>query len=94
VGTSPPRTSPLAGLVCGNPCYESFGIPLGGGFKNADDFLAKYQKALQNFGNKAGIPSDRLAIFQSVSDNVGDFGGTKKIGGAPEITVDDEVMDR
>jgi hypothetical protein len=75
--------------VCGTPCYEAYGIPVLGGLKNADEFLGKYKKAFDAFNAKAGFPEGQGAIFQSISDNIGDFAGTKKIGGAPAVAVDD-----
>lgn len=78
-------------LICGNPCYEWSGMTIGAGIKNADDFLGKYKGALKAYSDKTGIPFEQFAIFTTVSDDVGNLGGTKKIGGAPATPLDDEV---
>ena len=52
---------------------------------HAQVFLGKMKTATVAYGNERGIPENQMAIFASISDNVGDFGGAKGVpsGGPP-----------
>lgn len=83
-------------LCCGNPCYVSCSLPLVGGLKNSDAFLGKYKAAFNEFKSRTNIPDGELVIFESVSDNIADFGGSRQVevgltaqGGAPAALVID-----
>jgi len=79
-------------LCCGNPCYTQCAYPLVGSLKNPDAFLEKLNAIVTTYHNKHAIPEGERAIFESVSGNILDFGGTKKIGaktgGAPPAAIE------
>jgi hypothetical protein len=81
---------------CGNPCYVKFSMPLMMGLKNSEAFLAKYKAAIEAYKAKSGIVENEMLIFEVVSDNVADFGGSKKVGvggGAPHAPDAPEVFE-
>lgn len=73
------------GLKCclcfGNPCYTACSVPIARGIKDADTFLAQMKGAVNAYGEQNGIPLSERAIFESVSDNVDVFGGSKGVSG-------------
>jgi len=73
------------GLKCclcfGNPCYVNCSIPIATGIKNADQFLVGMKGAINAYGEKHGIPMEERAIFENVSDNIGDLGGANGVDG-------------
>lgn len=78
-------------LCFGNPCYVKYSIPLVGGLKNPDQFLAHMKGATMAYQDKLNIPSSERVVYASVSDNIGDFGGTKKV---PAASVENVEMSR
>lgn len=70
-------------LVCGNPCYVKSSVGLFGGLKNASAFLGASKAAVDAYAQKHNMPTNQMAIFESVSDNIGDFGGSKDIVANP-----------
>ena len=45
----------------------------------ADAFLGKLKVAVTDYQNKHNIAEGHRVIFESVSDNIADFGGSKKV---------------
>jgi len=70
-------------LVCGNPCYVKSSMGLFGGLKNAPAFLGASKAAVDAYAQKHNMPASQMAVFESVSDNIGDFGGSKDIVANP-----------
>lgn len=70
-------------LVCGNPCYVKSSVGLFGGLKNASAFLGASKAAVDAYAQKHNMPASQMAVFESVSDNIGDFGGSKDIVANP-----------
>ena len=84
-------------LVCGNPCYVDASLPIVGGLKNGDEFLVKYKEAVAGWKAKSGIAENEMVIFESVSDNIADFGASKGLGadkpvGAPASPDGDSIQ--
>jgi hypothetical protein len=85
-------------LICGNPCYVDSSLPIYGGLKNADVFLSKYKAAVAAWRAKApaSVKPGEMVVFDSVEDNIGDFGSAKVIdssAGAPS-SPDGESIER
>ena len=80
-------------ICCLNPCYTLCSTPAAVGVKNPDVFLAKLAKEVNAYHEKHGILESERVIFASISDDVGDFGGSSKVvpSGSP---LDGEVMTR
>jgi len=70
------------GICCCNPCYTQCSRPIMGGLKDPETFLSQLKAATTSYHNQMGIVESERVIYASVSDNVGDFGGSKAIAGA------------
>lgn len=69
-------------LICGNPCYENYGVVLVGGLANTDEFITKWQAQYEEWvKSPAGqaIPVDQRVEFAKISDNIGGLGAAKGI---------------
>lgn len=66
-------------LCCGNPCYVDVSYPILNGLKNSSVFASAMKQAVDSYRVKHGLPTNQMAIFQDVNDNVFDFGKAKDV---------------
>jgi len=66
-------------ICCCNPCYVKCSIPIMYGVKNPEVFLSKMKAFTVQFAEKTNIPESQRVVYESVSDNVGDFGGVGQV---------------
>lgn len=67
-------------IVCGEPCYLQCAIPISGGIKDGEKFIAKMKGAVDTYANKHNLGSSQMATFDIVADNALDImGGAQKV---------------
>jgi len=62
---------------CGSPCYTNCAFPVIRSVANGEKFLSAMKFAVIAYGRRVDIPEPQMAIFQSVEDNIFDFGKSK-----------------
>lgn len=65
-------------ICCGNPCYVNCSMPLLTGVRDADEFISAAKVAVDTFKQKHKLEESQMCIFELVSDDLMDFGGSKK----------------
>ena len=57
-------------IIFGEPCYLQCAVPISGGLKDGDKFIAKMKGAVDAYALKHNLGSSEMATFDIVSDNV------------------------
>lgn len=64
-------------LCCGNPCYTCIAWPVIPAVSNGEKFLSAMKFAVVSYSRRVDIPEQYMAKFESVEDNIFDFGKAK-----------------
>ena len=69
------------GICCCNPCYVNCSYPILHGVKNAETFVSAMKRGVDPYKQKHNLSDSQMAVFDYVSDNVGNFGLAQKAVG-------------